>query len=419
MRQKLNSNQWRNTQQVISWFGNINDKDRHSFISFDIVDFYTSISEKLLNEALAWASDLTTITENDISIIKHARKSLLFGNGKLWTKKDGSNSLFDVTMGSFDGAEICELVGLFILNHLGKRFGKENIGLYRDDGLAIIKSKSARLLDKTRKELHKIFEQFDLKITAEVNMNVVNFLDVTFDLINAKHKPYRKPNDDPLYINRHSNHPPSITRQLPTAINKRIALLSSDEQTFKESTPIYQNALRHSNFDHEFTYTQDAPQRTRRNRQRNIIWFNPPFSKSVNTNIGREFLSLIDKHFPLQHKLHKIFNRNTLKVSYSCMNNVKSIITKHNAHIIRNSQSQNTETDNCNCDNKNTCPLPKQCMTNNIIYKATVTTNNTNDTKHYIGMTATTFKERYANHTSSFRHKKTQTKRNFRNIFGN
>ena len=83
-----------------------------------------------------------------------------------------------------------------------------------------------------------------------------------------------------------------------TAINKRIALLSSDEQTFKESTPIYQNALRHSNFDHEFTYTQDAPQRTRRNRQRNIIWFNPPFSKSVNTiNIGREFLSLLTNTF--------------------------------------------------------------------------------------------------------------------------
>ena len=198
LRQKLNSNQWRNTQQVISWFGNINDKDRHSFISFDIVDFYPSISEKNLNEALVWPSDLATITENDISIIKHARKSLLFGNGKLWTKKDGSNSLFDVTMGSFDGAEICELVGLFILNHLGKRFGKENIGLYSDDSLAIIKSKSARLLDKTRKELLKIFEQFDLKITAEVNLNVVNFLDVTFDLNNAKHKPYRKPNDDPL-----------------------------------------------------------------------------------------------------------------------------------------------------------------------------------------------------------------------------
>jgi hypothetical protein len=94
LRQKLHSNQWRNTytQQVISWFGNINDKVlktcRHSFISFDIVDFYPSISEKLLNEALAWASDLATITENDISIIKHARKSLLnFRQRQIMDKK--------------------------------------------------------------------------------------------------------------------------------------------------------------------------------------------------------------------------------------------------------------------------------------------------------------------------------------------
>ena len=73
-------------------------------------------------------------------IIKHARKSVLFNDdGKPWTKKD-SNSLFDVTMGSYDGAEICELVGLFILNKLAQKFGKENIGLYRDDGLAIMKA---------------------------------------------------------------------------------------------------------------------------------------------------------------------------------------------------------------------------------------------------------------------------------------
>ena len=238
-------NQWRNTKQVIEWFGNIKDKERHSFISFDIVYFYPSISEKLLDQALSWASNLTTISDNDILIIKHARKSLLFNTGKPWTKKD-SEGLFDVTMGSHDGAEICELVGLFILNHLSKKFGKESIGLYRDDGLALIKSKSARLADKTRKELHKIFELFDLKITAESNLRIVNFLDVTFDLNNGKYRPYRKPNDDPLYINRYSNHPPSIIRQLPTSINKRIALLSSDEQTFTESAPAYQNALDHA-----------------------------------------------------------------------------------------------------------------------------------------------------------------------------
>ena len=89
-------------------------------------------------------------------------------------------------MGSYDGTEICELVGRFILNHLGKAFGKENIGLYRDDGLAIIKNRSAHLADKTKKELHKVFEQFDLKITAEANLHVVNFLDVTFDLTHGQ-----------------------------------------------------------------------------------------------------------------------------------------------------------------------------------------------------------------------------------------
>ncbi len=221
LRKILNLNQWKNTQNVIEWFGNIKEKHRHSFISFDIVDFYPSISENLLDQALSWASNLAIITKDEISIIKHARKSVLFNDGKPWTKKD-SNSLFDVTMGSYDGAEICELVGLFILNKLGQKFGKENIGLYRDDGLAIMKSKSARLADKTRKELHKCFEQFGLKITAEANLHVVNFFDVTFDLNNGKFKPYRKPNDDPLYINRHSNHPPSIIKQLPTSINKRM-----------------------------------------------------------------------------------------------------------------------------------------------------------------------------------------------------
>ena len=71
---------------------------------------------------------------------------------------------------------------------------------------------------KTRKELHKVFEQFGLKITAEANLLVVNFLDVTFDLATGKYKSYRKHNDDPLYIHKYSNHPPSILRQLPASV---------------------------------------------------------------------------------------------------------------------------------------------------------------------------------------------------------
>ena len=96
-------------------------------------------------------------------------------------------------MSSYDGAEICELVGLFILNHLGKSFGKENIGLYRDDSSAIIKNRSASLADKTRKGLHKAFEQFGLKIRAELNLHVANFLDVTFDFLPENINPKGSP----------------------------------------------------------------------------------------------------------------------------------------------------------------------------------------------------------------------------------
>jgi hypothetical protein len=60
--------------------------------------------------------------------------------------------MFDVTMGSYDGAEICELVGLFILSKLEAKFGKNQVGLYRDDGLAILKARRARSADKASKD---------------------------------------------------------------------------------------------------------------------------------------------------------------------------------------------------------------------------------------------------------------------------
>ena len=124
---------------------------------------------------------------------------------------------------------------------------------------------------------------------------------------------------------------PPLTRERACSgneiVNKRISTPSSDRQTFEDAAPVYQNALGHSNFSHKLKYTPHETQRPRRNRQRNVIWFNPPFSKNVKTNIARSFLHLVNTHFPAGHKLHKIFNRNTVKVSYSCMNNVRSIIT--------------------------------------------------------------------------------------------
>ena len=96
---------------------------------------------------------------------------------------------------SYDGTEVCELVGLLILNLLSKHLGKNNVGLYRDDGLAIVKGENGRLADIARNKLHAIFQQTGLKISAQVKHKKVNFLDVTFDLSKGKFTPFRKPNN--------------------------------------------------------------------------------------------------------------------------------------------------------------------------------------------------------------------------------
>ena len=78
-------------------------------MSFDIVEFYPSISEDLLHRAILFAKGYITITDEEVDIIQHSRKSLLFSKGRAWMKKEGLG-LFDVAMGSYDGTKICELV---------------------------------------------------------------------------------------------------------------------------------------------------------------------------------------------------------------------------------------------------------------------------------------------------------------------
>ena len=157
IRERTGVNQWRNSQSVIDWFKTINDKPNHIFISFDIAEFYPSITEELLDKAICWARTITPITDQQEKIIKHARTSFLLSNNDTWIKQN-FKSLFDVTMGSYDGAEICDLVGLYMLNVLTNEFEKERVGLYRDDGLVLIKGKSERIADKVRKKLHTLFE---------------------------------------------------------------------------------------------------------------------------------------------------------------------------------------------------------------------------------------------------------------------
>ena len=132
-------------------------------------EFYPSITKHLLLKAIEHAELYTSITQQQRDIILHARKSLLFSKNKPW-QKTINDSLLDITTGSYDGAEICELVGLYILSIFGKAYGIQNVGLYRDDGLSCLHKIDGPASDKIQKDIIRTFrENFGLKITITTN----------------------------------------------------------------------------------------------------------------------------------------------------------------------------------------------------------------------------------------------------------
>ena len=217
-------------------------------------------------------------------------------------------------MGSFDGAEVCELAGLYLLNKIKPLLGSSNVSLYRDDGLAIVHKANGPKVDRLRKDMISLFKDEGLSIAIDTNLIETDFLDVSFNLNTGKYFPFKKPNNTPLYIHSKSNHPPSIIKQLPSMTNKRISSLSCDETEFNKAKITYETALKNSGYQATLKFEKTS-QNTRRNRNRKVIWFNPPFSLNVKTNIGKELFKLIHKYFLRNHSFRKIFNLNTIKIS--------------------------------------------------------------------------------------------------------
>ena len=247
-------------------------------------------------------------------------------------------------MGSWDGAEISELCGIYLLYKLTRNdgtgpdgpFKKEEVGLYRDDGLAAVQGTNKER-DAIKTKIKEIFAEENLKVEQKVNLLVVDYLDITLDLEVNKHRPFHKAK--PIYIHKDSNHPQHIIKEIPNMIQKRISMLSSDEEIFNNAIGPYKEALLKSGYDidegsgNELRFTPKTKKKRKR-KSRPTIYFNPPFSLSVETNIGGRFLHLINKHFPKGHRFHKIFNRNNLKLSYSTTRNMASHISAHNKKVL-------------------------------------------------------------------------------------
>ena len=240
-----------------------------------------------MKNAIQFAAEHTNISKNDFEVIFHARKSLLFHFNQPWIKRD--SDAFDVTMRAYDGAEICELVGIFMLSLLSRKFSSNNIGLYRNDGLSVFRNISGRQAKKHKK------------------------------MDDGTYRPFHNTNQETNYIHVESDHPLQIIKKIPRSAEKRLSRLSSTKEIFENSKDCYEQRLRQCGYNEKLDYTEENNKTNQKSRKRDILWFNPPYSKSVKTNVGKLFLRLINKHFPPTHKYRKIINRNTIKISYSCL----------------------------------------------------------------------------------------------------
>ena len=400
VREATNSNQWLNTSSAIDWFNSITTKSNYTFFKFDIVSFYPSIKRKLLTDAIQWARSFTNISVQEVNVIMHCRKMFLFFEDECWVKKN--DPCFDVSMGSLDSAEVCELVGLFLLSHLENLIPQNQLGLYRDDGLAVVNLPGPEV-ERLSKDVKKLFSKHNLKITTTVNTQTTDFLDVLFDLQTGLHRPFKKATSNPIYVHQNSNHPRNVKAELPQMIGRRISELSANRNVFTAEAPAYQHALKEAGYNHQLQYIE-KPTTKKRVRKRNVTWFNPPWNDEVSTNIAKKFLAMLDRHFPKGSELHRYFNRNTVKVSYSSMPNMGSLISGHNKKILGATTGLEVKGCNCRPKDKANCPLEGKCQTNSLVYKSTVEAAGT--TKEYIGLTANTFKERFTGHKQSFNHQK-------------
>ena len=206
-------------------------------------------------------------------------------------------------------------------------------------------------------------------------------------------------------------------------VQDRLSRLSSSHTEFANAAPAYNDALHNAGYNGNITFTKPPAvpsndQQHKRRRRRNVLWYNPPYSADVQSNVTKMFYAIIDKCFPEDHPyLGKLFNRKNMKLAYSTTRNVDAIIASHNKKILNSRRCRdvnpctqrqgNNPIRLCNCRATAgvvNCPLKGMCLSDNIVYRCDVTTNNVDESRFYLGSCSTQWKARLHNHTKSFTH---------------
>ena len=180
-----------------------------------------------------------------------------------------------------------------------KMFENENVGLYRDDGLGVFWKLSGPEIERTRIAIVRVFREWGLSITTKGKLKVVYFLDAELNSVNAIYQSYRKPNDNPTYININSNHPPSIKKQIPKSVSQKKFQIVIQTKKSLTTARTWSDALKKCEKPAFVSETSSDPYVNEKSR-RKIIWFNPPCSINIKNNICKTFSSLLHKHFPLR-----------------------------------------------------------------------------------------------------------------------
>ena len=171
----------------------------------------------------------------------------------------------------------------------------------------------------------------------------------------------------------------------------------------------YNNALSVSGYEEKLTYQQDL-RPSKKVRQRKIIWFNPSYNMNVETH-WKNFSKSSWKAFSIlkTNKFHKIFNRNKVKASYSCLPNFANMIKSLNNRIL--SQEKTQDQPKCNCRYERYFPLEGHCLDKELIYQCILKENTTSDGVKYNGLTENTFKDWFYKHCNSSKYQsKTNSK---------
>ena len=162
-------------------------------------------------------------------------------------------------------------------------------------------------MEKKRKQIVEIFKKVGLLITIKMSLHVADFLDIQFNLKRNSSKPYMKSNSVPIFVNKNSNHPPQVLKELPKTIEKWNSIISSSKEIFDNSKTLYEYILKLSNQKNIFR--SDDEHQEKKKRKGNAICYNPPYSINMKTNIGKLCFKLLHTHFPKTDKFYRIFNQ--------------------------------------------------------------------------------------------------------------